>query len=129
VCVLAGAKNFREIGDQAADLPQELLAGAGRQAAPAVAADHRAGREAIRTLLQALDAAALEVMIGCWLRALAAAGRLEHVLTAIAMTASGSSRVHRGAAARARRARDRPAPVAPSCPGTSSRPGRRSRSV
>lgn len=26
VCVLAGARNFREIGDQAADLPQDLLA-------------------------------------------------------------------------------------------------------
>jgi hypothetical protein len=25
-CVLAGAKNFREIGDQASDLPQEVLA-------------------------------------------------------------------------------------------------------
>jgi DDE_Tnp_1-associated len=26
VCVLAGAKNFRETGDYAQDLPQELLA-------------------------------------------------------------------------------------------------------
>ena len=26
-CVLAGAKSFREIGDQAADLPQEVLGG------------------------------------------------------------------------------------------------------
>ena len=42
VCVLAGAKNFREIGDQAADLPQGLLAGARRAGAPAVAAGHRA---------------------------------------------------------------------------------------
>ena len=29
VCVLAGARSFREIGDQAADLPQEVLAAAG----------------------------------------------------------------------------------------------------
>jgi DDE_Tnp_1-associated len=29
VCVLAGARSFRELGDQAADLPQEVLAGLG----------------------------------------------------------------------------------------------------
>jgi hypothetical protein len=29
VCVLAGARSFREIGDQAADLPQEMLAALG----------------------------------------------------------------------------------------------------
>jgi hypothetical protein len=33
-CVLAGAKNFREIGDQAADLPQELLARLGGRPHP-----------------------------------------------------------------------------------------------
>ena len=41
-CVLAGAKSFREIGDQAADLPQEVLARAGRQTESAAPADHRA---------------------------------------------------------------------------------------
>ena len=30
VCALAGARNFREAGDQAADLPQEVLARAWR---------------------------------------------------------------------------------------------------
>jgi hypothetical protein len=46
VCVLAGARSFRELGDQAADLPQEVLAPAGRDAAPALADDHRAQRDA-----------------------------------------------------------------------------------
>jgi hypothetical protein len=34
VCMLAGAKNFREIGDQAADLPQDLLAALGGRPHP-----------------------------------------------------------------------------------------------
>jgi hypothetical protein len=29
ICVLAGARSFREVGDQAADLPQEMLAALG----------------------------------------------------------------------------------------------------
>ena len=33
-CVLAGAKSFREIGDQAADLPQEILARLGGKPHP-----------------------------------------------------------------------------------------------
>ena len=33
-CVLAGAKNFREIGDQASDLPQEVLARLGGRPHP-----------------------------------------------------------------------------------------------
>lgn len=34
-CVLAGAKSFREVGDQAADLPQEILASLGQDRASA----------------------------------------------------------------------------------------------
>ena len=71
-CVLAGARNFREIGDHAADLPQELLAALGGQ-------QHRLRRriiapseKRIRTLLQALDPALLDEITGAWLRALAA---------------------------------------------------------
>lgn len=85
MCVLAGAKSFREIGDQAADLPQELLAALGGQ-------PHRLRRriiapseKRIRTLLQDLDAAVLDAITGGWLRALAAAGRLDGLLTAIAI--------------------------------------------
>ncbi len=84
-CVLAGARNFREIGDHAADLPQELLAALGGQ-------QHRLRRriiapseKRIRTLLQALDPALLDEVTGAWLRALAAAGRLDGLLTAIAI--------------------------------------------
>ena len=83
--MLAGARNFREIGDHAADLPQELLAALGGQ-------QHRLRRriiapseKRIRTLLQALDPALLDEVTGAWLRALAAAGRLDGLLTAIAI--------------------------------------------
>jgi predicted transposase YbfD/YdcC len=85
VCVLAGAKNFREIGDQAADLPQDLLTRLGGGPHPLRRTITAPSEKRIRTLIQALDAAALDEVIGAWLRALAAAGRLEHLLTAIAI--------------------------------------------
>jgi predicted transposase YbfD/YdcC len=85
VCVLAGAKNFREIGDQAADLPQDLLAALGGKPHPLWRKIIAPSEKRIRTLLQALDAAALDVITGCWLRALAAAGKPDGLLTAIAI--------------------------------------------
>lgn len=84
-CVLAGAKNFREIGDQAGDLPQDLLAALGGKPHPLRRRITAPSEKRIRTLLQELDAAALDVIIGCWLRALAAAGKLDGLLTAIAI--------------------------------------------
>jgi predicted transposase YbfD/YdcC len=84
-CVLAGAKNFREIGDQAGDLPQDLLAALGGKPHPLRRRITAPSEKRIRTLLQDLDAAALDVIIGCWLRALAAAGQLDGLLTAIAI--------------------------------------------
>jgi hypothetical protein len=44
-------------------------------------ADHRPSEKRIRTLLQALDAVALDMLTGGWLAALAAAGRLEDTNT------------------------------------------------
>ncbi len=85
VCVLAGAKNFREIGDQAADLPQDLLAALGGKPHPLWRKITAPSEKRIRTLIQALDAAALDVITGCWLRALAAAGKPAGLLTAIAI--------------------------------------------
>lgn len=85
MCVLAGAKSFREIGDQAVDLPQDLLAALGGRPHPLRRQIVAPSEKRIRTLLQEMDAAALDVIIGGWLRALAAAGRLEHLLTAIAI--------------------------------------------
>ena len=85
ICVLAGAKSFREIGDQAADVPQELLAALGGRPHPLRRRIIAPSEKRIRTLLHVLDAEALDQVIGDWLRALAAAGRLEGLLTAIAI--------------------------------------------
>lgn len=84
-CVLAGAASFREIGDHAADLPQEVLARLGGQPHPLRRVIVAPSEKRIRTLIQSLDAGKLDEVTGDWLRALADAGRLEHLLTAIAI--------------------------------------------
>ena len=84
-CALAGAKTYREIGDQAADLPQDVLARLGGRMHPLKRAIIVPSEKRIRTLIQAIDAQALDKIIGAWLRALAQAGKLEPLLTAIAI--------------------------------------------
>ncbi len=84
-CVLAQAKSFREIGDQAADLPQEVLARLGGKPHPLLRRIVAPSEKRIRTLIQELDAEKLDQVIGGWLRGLAGAGRLEPLLTAIAI--------------------------------------------
>jgi predicted transposase YbfD/YdcC len=84
-CVLAGAKSFREIGDQARDLPQEVLARLGGKPHPLQRRIAVPSEKRIRTLIHALDAEKLDELTGSWLRDLAGAGQLEHLLTAIAI--------------------------------------------
>ena len=83
--VPAGAKNFREIGDQAADLPQEVLRRLGGTRHPLRRKIIAPSEKRIRTLVHAIGADALDDLIGGWLRALADAGRLDHLLAAIAI--------------------------------------------
>ena len=84
-CVLAGAKSFREVGDQAADLPQEVLARLGGKPHPLLRRIVAPSEKRIRTLIHELDAEKLDEIIGGWLRDLADAGRLDRLLTAIAI--------------------------------------------
>jgi predicted transposase YbfD/YdcC len=84
-CALAGARNFREAGDHAADLPQGLLARLGGTPHPLRRRIIAPSETRIRTLIQAIGADLLDSLIGDWLRALADAGRLEEALTAIAI--------------------------------------------
>jgi len=84
-CVLAQAKSFREIGDHAADLPQGVLARLGGTPHPLLRRIVAPSEKRIRTLIQELDAGKLDEIIGGWLRDLARAGRLESLLTAIAI--------------------------------------------
>jgi predicted transposase YbfD/YdcC len=84
-CVLAGAKSFREIGDQAADLPQEVLSRLGGRPHPLLRRIIAPSETRIRTLVHAIGADILDEIIGGWLRTLANTGRLDGLLTAIAI--------------------------------------------
>jgi predicted transposase YbfD/YdcC len=84
-CTLAGARTFREVGDQAADLPQEVLRALGGRMHPlrrriAVPSETR-----IRTLVHAVNAQVLDEILGGWLRDLADAGRPDGLLRAVAI--------------------------------------------
>jgi len=84
-CTLAGARTFREIGDHAADLPQEVLRGLGGRPHPLRRKVIAPSETRIRTLLHLIDAEVLDQVLGGWLRDLADAGRLDGLLTAIAV--------------------------------------------
>jgi predicted transposase YbfD/YdcC len=84
-CALAGARNFREAGDHAADLPQDVLARLGGPPHPLLGRIIAPSETRIRTLIQAIGADFLDDLIGGWLRALADAGRPDGLLTAIAI--------------------------------------------
>jgi predicted transposase YbfD/YdcC len=84
-CALSGARNFREAGDHAADLPQEVLARLGGRPHPLRRRIIVPSETRIRTLIQAIGADFLDGLVGGWLRDLADAGRADGLLTAIAV--------------------------------------------
>ena len=84
-CALAGARNFREAGDHAADLPQDVLVRLGGKPHPLRRRIVAPSETRIRTLVQAVGADLLDDLVGGWLRDLAGAGRLDRLLTAIAI--------------------------------------------
>jgi DDE_Tnp_1-associated len=84
-CALAGARSFREVGDHAADLPQDVLGKLGGRPHPLLGRIIAPSETRIRTLIQAIGAGFLDDLIGGWLRDLAGAGRLDGLLTAIAI--------------------------------------------
>jgi predicted transposase YbfD/YdcC len=84
-CALAGARNFREAGDHAADLPQDVLARLGGRPHPLLRRIIAPSETRIRTLVHAIGADLLDEIIGGWLRDLAGTGRLDGLLTAIAI--------------------------------------------
>jgi hypothetical protein len=77
VAVLAGATNFREIGDNAGDLSQRLLEHLGGRRHLLKHKIVAPSEKRIRTLIQQIDATVLDGIIGGWLRDLAEAGRLK----------------------------------------------------
>ena len=84
-CTLAGAKTFRELGDHAADLPQDVLRDLGGKRHPLRRKVISPSETRIRTLLHLIDTEILDEIIGGWLRDLADAGKLDGLLTAIAI--------------------------------------------
>ncbi len=84
-CTLAGARTFREIGDHAADLPQDVLRDLGGRPRPLLRRITAPSETRIRTLLHLIDTGVLDAVLGGWLRGLADAGRLDGLLTAIAI--------------------------------------------
>jgi hypothetical protein len=84
-CALAGARNFREADDHAADLPQDVLARLGGTPHPLRRRIIAPSETRIRTLIQVVGADFLDDLAGGWLRALAGAGRPDGLLTAIAI--------------------------------------------
>jgi predicted transposase YbfD/YdcC len=84
-CTLAGAKTFRELGDHAADLPQGVLRDLGGKRHPLRRKVISPSEARIRTLLHLIDTEILDEVIGGWLRDLADAGKLDGLLTAIAI--------------------------------------------
>ena len=88
-CALARARNFREVGDQVADLPQEVLRRLGGRPHPLLRRIIAPSETRIRTLVHAIGAETLDGVIGGWLRSLAGTGRLDGLLTAIAIDGRG----------------------------------------
>jgi hypothetical protein len=81
----AGARTFLEVGDQAADLPQEVLRALGGRVHPLRRRVIAPSEPRIRTLVHAVSAEALDEVLGGWLRDLADAGRPDGLLSAIAI--------------------------------------------
>jgi predicted transposase YbfD/YdcC len=74
--VLAGARNFREAGDRAADLPQELLALAGCRTDPVTGRYVAPSEATIRRLAHDIDADGADEQVCRWMREQAAAAAI-----------------------------------------------------
>jgi hypothetical protein len=72
VATLAGAANYRELGLVAADLPQQMLRLLGARFHLVVCRFVAPSAGTLRRVLLGLDANALDVAVGAWLRAHAA---------------------------------------------------------
>ncbi|HEX5406598.1 MAG TPA: ISAs1 family transposase [Pseudonocardiaceae bacterium] len=69
LAVLAGARNFREIADRAADLPPELLALAGCRVHPVTGVHVTPSKATVGRIAHAIDAGAADERVSAWLRA------------------------------------------------------------
>jgi predicted transposase YbfD/YdcC len=78
LAVLAGARNFREAGDRAAELPPDLLIAAGARIHPATAAPQAPSSATIGRIVADIDAGHADMRVGAWLAECVAAHRTRH---------------------------------------------------
>ena len=69
LAVLAGARSFREIGDQAADLPQDVLEAVGARVDAHSRRRVAPSETTLRRTIQAVDAAHADRLLCAWIRA------------------------------------------------------------
>jgi predicted transposase YbfD/YdcC len=69
LAVLAGARSFREIGDQAADLPQDVLEAVGARVDVHTLRRVAPSETTLRRTIQAVDAAHADALLCAWIRA------------------------------------------------------------
>lgn len=67
LALLCGARNFRQAADRVAELPQPLLTAAGARRHPVLGVRIPPGRDTLRRLAAAVDAAAVDRLVGVWL--------------------------------------------------------------
>jgi hypothetical protein len=78
LAVLAGARNFREAGDRATELPPDLLIAAGARIHPATAAPQPPSSATIGRIVADIDAGHADTRVGAWLAKCVAAHRTRH---------------------------------------------------
>lgn len=78
LAVLAGARNFREAGDRASELPADLLFAAGARTSPTTGALEAPSAATISRIVQSIDAAHADARVGAWLAGCVAAYRTAH---------------------------------------------------
>jgi predicted transposase YbfD/YdcC len=75
LAALCGAGNFREAGDRAADLPQDMLAAAGARIHPVTGRRQAPSDATIRRIVCDIDADHADSLVGAWLSQCVAAHR------------------------------------------------------
>lgn len=78
LAVLSGARNVREAGDRAAELPADLLIAAGARIGPATGAPQAPSSATIGRIVADIDAGHADARVGAWLSQCVAARRASH---------------------------------------------------
>jgi predicted transposase YbfD/YdcC len=78
LAVLAGARNFREAGDRAAELPADLLRAAGARTSPATGQPQAPSAATISRVVADIDAEHADARVGAWLAQCVVAYRARH---------------------------------------------------